>query len=54
MAHYELVGTSVNLTLTVSQAVEMLLAVTVVDDAAHVASAERCLHYDPPAVAAAG
>jgi hypothetical protein len=46
-AHYELVGTSVNLTLKVSTAVEMLLSVTVVDDAAHVASAERCVHYDP-------
>ena len=46
-AHYELVGMSVNLTLNVNTAVEMLLAVTVVDDAANVASAERCVHYDP-------
>ena len=25
----------------------MLLSVTVTDDAAHVASAERCVHYEP-------
>jgi hypothetical protein len=46
-AKYELVGTSVILSLNANTAVEMLLSVTVVDDAAHVASAERCVHYDP-------
>ena len=25
----------------------MLLSVTVVDDAAHAASAQRCVHYEP-------
>jgi len=46
-AHYEIVGKSVILTLDATTPVEMLLSVTVVDDAAHVASTERCIHYDP-------
>ena len=45
-AKYEISGTSVTLTLAVNTAVEMLLAVTVVDEAAHAASAERCVHYE--------
>lgn len=47
VAHYQLTGTSLILTLDASKPVEMLLSVTVVDDAAHVASAERCVHYEP-------
>jgi hypothetical protein len=46
-AHYEIVGKSLILTVHADKAVEMLLSVTVVDDAAHVASTERCVHYDP-------
>jgi hypothetical protein len=46
-AKYEISGTSVTITLEVNTAVEMLLKVTVVDDAAHAASAERCVHYEP-------
>ena len=45
-AKYEINGTSVTLTLEVNTAVEMVLAVTVVDDAAHAASTERCIHYE--------
>ena len=45
-AKYEISGTSVTLTLEVNTAVEMVLAVTVVDDAAHAASTERCIHYE--------
>lgn len=44
---YELVGTSVILTVKAQGEVEMLLDVTVTDDAAHVASVQRCVHYDP-------
>ncbi len=47
MAKYEITGNSVILTLTANKPVEMLLSVTVVDDAANVASAERCVHYEP-------
>jgi hypothetical protein len=46
-AHYEIVGKSLVLTVHADKAVEMLLAVTVIDDVAHVASTERCVHYDP-------
>jgi hypothetical protein len=46
-AQYEITGTSVTITLTANTAIEMRLSVTVVDDAAHAASAQRCVRYDP-------
>ena len=46
-AKYEITGTSVTITLTVNTAIEMRLSVTVVDDAAHAASAQRCVRYEP-------
>lgn len=50
MAHYRITGTSLLLTVQAAKPVEMLLSVTVVDDGAHVASAERCVHYEPRCV----
>ncbi|OOK77562.1 hypothetical protein BZL29_3946 [Mycobacterium kansasii] len=38
------------LTVQAGKPVEMLLSVTVVDEEAHVASAERCVHYEPRCV----
>ncbi|BBX72985.1 hypothetical protein H7H78_14635 [Mycobacterium shinjukuense] len=48
VAHYQITGTSLLLTIDATGPVEMLLSVTVVDEAAHAASAQRCVHYEPP------
>jgi hypothetical protein len=47
IAHYQITGTTLLLTIDATQAVELLLSVTVVDDAAHAASVQRCVHYEP-------
>ncbi|KAA1249634.1 hypothetical protein F0Q45_14120 [Mycobacterium simiae] len=47
IAHYQITGTTLLLTLDTTEPVEMLLSVTVVDAAAHAASAQRCVHYEP-------
>ena len=47
VAHYQLTGKTLLLTVDATKPIEMLLSVTVTDDAAHVASAERCVHYEP-------
>ncbi|OSC36917.1 hypothetical protein [Mycobacterium decipiens] len=47
VAHYQIDGTTLLLTVATNEPVEMLLSVTVVDEAAHAASAQRCLHYEP-------
>ena len=46
-AHYQIAGTALLLTIDATEPVEMLLSVTVVDEGGRVASAERCVHYDP-------
>ena len=46
-AHYQIAGTALLLTIDAKEPVEMLLSVTVVDEGGRVASAERCVHYDP-------
>jgi hypothetical protein len=46
-AQYQVAGMSLLLTVDADEPVEMLLSVTVVDDNANVASAERCVHYEP-------
>lgn len=50
IAHYRITGTTLLLTVQAGKPVEMLLSVTVVDEEAHVASAERCVHYEPRCV----
>jgi hypothetical protein len=47
VAHYQVTGTTLLLTIDAAEPVEMLLSVTVVDDAAHAALAQRCVHYEP-------
>ena len=47
VAHYQVNGTTLLLTVDATAEVEMLLSVTVVDDTAHAASAQRCVHYQP-------
>lgn len=46
-ADYEISGTGVTITLKADKTVEMRLSVTVVDEAGHAASAERCVRYEP-------
>jgi hypothetical protein len=46
-AKYHLAGKSLVLTMTADHAVEMLLSVTVVDDAGQAVSSERCVRYEP-------
>ena len=45
--HYHVRGRRLDLTMDSDHAVELLLAVTVVDDRGDVASAERCIHFEP-------
>jgi len=47
VAHYQITGTTLLLTIDANAPVEMLLSVTIVDEAAHAASAQRCVHYEP-------
>jgi hypothetical protein len=45
--HYHVHGKHLDLTMDSDHAVELLLAVTVVDDRGDVASTERCIHFEP-------